>query len=242
MARLDTKSAPAPRRRMSAEDRRVAVISAALSEFAQHGFEGTATDAIASAAGVSQPYLFQLFGSKRELFIATVQEAFARTWSAFETAGEAAKAVDPSAESILHAMGIAYCDLLRDRDLLRCQLHAYAACADDEIRPAVRAGFSELYRRVATLSGAPIEVLDVWFAQGMLMNTIAAIAPDLTDDGENMSLSLLTPIEGATPPSRSSADSAFEAAVAAKVAFKQAVAPLRKSRAGPKPGSGNRTA
>ncbi|MCW5696801.1 MAG: TetR/AcrR family transcriptional regulator [Bauldia sp.] len=186
----------APRRRMSAEDRRVEIVKIAVSEFAARGFEGTATEAIAARAGVSQPYLFQLFGNKRELFIATIREAFSRTWRAFEMAANEARAVDPSAYSILHAMGAAYCDLLADRELLRCQLHAYAASADDEIRAAVRREFSDLYRRVAEVSGAPADILDEWFARGMLMNTIAAIAPDLTHAGEDLSLRDLGPVEG----------------------------------------------
>ena len=46
----------------------------------------------------------------------------------------AARAEDPSTQHILDAMGLAYCDLLRDRELLLCQLQAYAACGDPEIR------------------------------------------------------------------------------------------------------------
>ncbi len=198
MLRDETASAPqpVPRTRMSADERRSSVITAAVTEFAEHGYEGTATESIAVRAGVSQPYLFQLFGNKRELFVATIREVFDRTWRTFEVAADNARAVDPSVENILGAMGGAYCDLLRDRDLLRCQLHAYTACADDGIRAAVRAEFAELYRRIAEVSGADIETLDRWFAHGMLMNTIAAIAPDLTDEGEVLSLSLLTPVEG----------------------------------------------
>jgi AcrR family transcriptional regulator len=185
---------------MSAEDRRAMVVAAAVSEFAGHGFEGTATESIAARAGVSQPYLFQLFGSKRDLFIATMREVFDRTWRAFEAAADAARATDPSVWSILHGMAEAYCDLLEDRDLLLCQLHAYAACADDGIRAAVRAEFAELYRRVGKASGADVETLDGWFARGMLMNTMAAIAPDLTSERDALSLAMLTPIEGGWPP------------------------------------------
>ncbi|MCW5719371.1 MAG: TetR/AcrR family transcriptional regulator [Bauldia sp.] len=233
-------AAPTPRTRMSAEDRRAMVVAAAVSEFSEHGFEGTATEAIATRAGVSQPYLFQLFGSKRDLFIATVREAFTRTWRSFEAAGEAARNVDPSPQAILHAMGEAYCDLLRDRALLRCQLHAYAACADDEIRAAVRAEFSALHRRVAALSGAPAEVLDTWFAHGMLMNTIAAIAPDLTEDGENLTLALLTPVEGPKPRAAIARDKAQAVAEAAARAADKSRAlgrrpVVRKSAAGSRP-------
>jgi AcrR family transcriptional regulator len=194
-----TASAARPRQRLSAEERRELVIAAAVTEFSEHGYEGTATDAIAARAGVSQPYLFQLFGSKKDLFIAAIREAFARTWRAFDKAASEARAVDPSTEAILYAMGGAYCDLLSDRALLRCQLHAYAACSDDEIRAAVRKEYSDLYWRIASISGADAETLDAWFARGMLMNTIAAIAPDLTEEGEDLTLRMLGPVEGRPP-------------------------------------------
>jgi AcrR family transcriptional regulator len=192
-------AAAKPRRRMSAEDRRAQVIAAAITVFAEHGYEGTSTDAIAEQAGVSQPYLFQLFGSKKDLFIASMREVFARTWRVFDSAAAEARTVDPSAENMLNAMGMAYCDLLSDRALLRCQLHAYAACSDNEIRAAVRREYSDLYWRIASITGADAETLDGWFARGMLMNTIAAIAPDLTDEGEDLTLRMLGPVEGQPP-------------------------------------------
>ncbi len=196
---MSPATATKPRQRLSAEERRELVIAAAIGEFAKHGYEGTATDAIAKAAGVSQPYLFQLFGGKKDLFIATMREAFARTWRAFDKAAADVRATDPSTHGILYAMAMAYCDLLRDRELLLIQLHAYAACSDDEIRAAVRREYSDLFWRVAAISGADHEKLDEWFSHGMLMNTIAAIAPDLTDDGENLTLRKLGPIEGKPP-------------------------------------------
>jgi AcrR family transcriptional regulator len=195
-----TASAAKPRRRLSAEERRELVIAAAVTEFSEHGYEGTSTDAIATRAEVSQPYLFQLFGSKKDLFIASMREVFARTWRSFDRAASEARAVDPSAENILAAMADAYCDLLRDRALLRCQLHAYAACGDDDIRAAVRREYSDLYWRIAGISGADAETLDIWFSRGMLLNTIAAIAPDLTEEGETLSLQQLGPVEGRPPP------------------------------------------
>lgn len=198
-----TSTASRPRQRLSAEERRELVVAAAVGEFAKHGYEGTATDAIAKAAGVSQPYLFQLFDGKKGLFIAAMKEAFARTWQAFDRAAADARAVDPSTENILRSMAIAYCDLLRDRELLLVQLHSYAACSDDVIRAAVRREYSDLFWRVAGISGADADKLDEWFSRGMLMNTIAAIAPDLTEDGENLTLRNLGPIEGKPPPRNS---------------------------------------
>ena len=195
-----TATAAKPRQRLSAEERRIQVIAAAIVAFAEHGYEGTATDAIAERAGVSQPYLFQLFGGKKEIFIAAIHEAFAKMWRVFDDAAAEARAKDPSPESVLTAMGSAYCDLLRDRDLLRFQLHAYAAASHDDIRAAVRREYSDLYWRIASISGADADTLDDWFSHGMLMNTIAAIAPDLTEDGENLTLRRLGPVEGKPAP------------------------------------------
>lgn len=184
---------------MPAEERRAIVVSAALTEFAKYGFEGTPTDAIAKRAGVSQPYLFQLFENKKALYIATVREAFGRAWRLFDNAASQARAIDPSPQNILNAMGEAYCDLLSDRELLLSQLHAYAACGDDKIRAVVRREFSDMYWRIASISGADSDTLDSWFSRGMMMNNIAAIAPDLRDKGEELSLRMLTPIEGQMP-------------------------------------------
>ena len=56
--------------RMTAQERRAAVLEAARDHFADHGYHGASTDAIARDAGISQPYLFRLFKTKKDLFIA----------------------------------------------------------------------------------------------------------------------------------------------------------------------------
>ncbi len=173
-----------PTSRLSAGERRDEIVAAAMTEFAQTGYAGTSTEAIARRSGVSQPYLFQLFGTKKELFIAAVRHGFGRTALAFETAARAAREKDPSTDDILFAMGEAYCELLRDRELLLCQLQAYAACGDPEIREAVGDEFIRIYRLVEDLSGADDHALEHWFAMGMLMNTAAAIGPDMAEAGD----------------------------------------------------------
>src|SRR6478609_8369665 len=90
--------------RLTAEERRDAVISAAMVEFAQGGLAGTSTDAIARRAGVSQPYLFQLFGTKKELFIAVIRRCFERTTGVFQVTGRAARARSADPTVILKAM------------------------------------------------------------------------------------------------------------------------------------------
>ena len=51
--------------RLTAEERRDEIVAAASIEFAATGYAGTSTEVIARRAGVSQPYLFQLSGTKK---------------------------------------------------------------------------------------------------------------------------------------------------------------------------------
>src|SRR5664280_2517852 len=124
-----------PAHRLTAEERRDDVVAAAAIEFAAAGYSGTSTDAIARRAGVSQPYLFQLFGTKKELFITAVRDCFLRTRLAFEEAGKSAADGGADPAKTLEAMGHSYIRLLMgNSNVLRLQLQAYAACVDDEIR------------------------------------------------------------------------------------------------------------
>lgn len=162
--------------RLNAEERKESVIAEATREFAAHGFAGTSTMAIAKRVGVSQPYLFQLFGTKKDLFIEAVHDCFGRVRGRFESVGRAAKAQSDDPIFILHAMGEEYCDMLRDRDMLRLQMQAYAAASDDpDIRRVVRAEWTALYDSVAATSGADEDEIHFWFAEGMLMNVAAIV-------------------------------------------------------------------
>jgi AcrR family transcriptional regulator len=160
--------------RQTADERRDAIIVAALHAFAEGGYSGTSTETIARAVGVSQPYLFQLFGTKRELFLAVVRHGFQRTRLVFHEAARRGPE-DDQACSILDLMGTAYMRLLDDRDLLRVQLQAYAACGDEDVRVVVREEFTELYASVKRDSAASNEEIHRFFAEGMLLNVAAAL-------------------------------------------------------------------
>lgn len=161
--------------RQTAQERKESIVAAATREFAAHGYAGTSTQDIANRVGVSQPYLFQLFGTKREIFIAAIQECFRRVTARFESVAREARKTSDDPVDLLHAMGVAYCDLLADRDMLRLQLQAYAACDDPEIQRVVRSEWTALYDSVARVSGADADALHHWFAEGMLMNVAAAV-------------------------------------------------------------------
>jgi AcrR family transcriptional regulator len=155
---------------MNADDRRYQVIDAALIEFAESGLAGTSTEAIAVRAGISQPYLFKMFGTKRDLFIAASQRCFDNVTERFSEVSQGL-----AGDDALMAMGESYRGLIADRASLMGQLQMYAACNDPEVRDVARAGFRTLYGFVARVSGAAPELLLEFFARGMLCNVSAAL-------------------------------------------------------------------
>ena len=164
-------STPPPvRPRMSAADRRDALIRAAVPAFADGGLHGTAVSTITDAVGVTQPYAFSLFKTKKGLFLAAVEHGFDRVEETFRGAADGAAAGER-----LAAMGQAYVGLLEDRALLRLQLQAYAASGDDDVRAVVHRRYGRLYALVRELSGAGPEDLRRFFGDGMLLNVAAAV-------------------------------------------------------------------
>jgi AcrR family transcriptional regulator len=160
---------------MSAEERREAILEAAAEEFALGGLHGASTDAIARRAGISQPYLFRLFGTKKDLYIATGQRCLRRTLETFQRAAEGKRG-----EEALRAIGEAYGELLAsDPTMLQLQLQGYAAaCADPDVRAVVKDGYGDLVAYAERVSGAGPAVVSRFFARGMLLNVIAAMGLD----------------------------------------------------------------
>src|ERR1700742_4471714 len=107
---MATTSPKTTRQRVPAAERRDALIQAAMHEFAQSGYHGTPVDRIARSVGVAQPYVFSLFGSKRELFIAAVERSFHRVAEMFRRAAAEydAGCAPVDCEDVLQAMGRAY--------------------------------------------------------------------------------------------------------------------------------------
>ncbi len=185
MAAVSSASEKASRQRVPASERRNALIEAAVHEFAHGGLHGTPVDRIARRVGVAQPYVFSLFGSKRELFLAAVERGFELIAESFT---EAAEAFDPAIAlpdtDVLTAMGNRYVELLEThRDYLMLQHQAYAACDDGVIRARVRACYAGLVAHVERLSGADSERLDDFFRYGMWLNVAAAMGVEDLSSG-----------------------------------------------------------
>ena len=157
--------------RKSQAERREEILDAALQEFAEHGYHGGSTEGIARRAGISQPYVFRLFGTKQELFKAVVARCFRETLEMFQRAAEGKRG-----KEALDAMGNAYVErLLTDRKRLQLQMQAYAACDDPEICAVVRAGYGDLVAYVERVSGLERQIVSMFFAQGMLLNVFASM-------------------------------------------------------------------
>jgi len=157
--------------RHTAEERREEIIHAAVMRFGQTGLHGTSTETIARDVGVSQPYLFRLFGTKKELFIAAVRWGFEHTIVEFREAGEAGA----DHHDAFRRMGKAYEQLIADGRVLGIQLQAYASTDDPEIQAVVEACFGQLVTEIVRHTDASPQQLAVFLGRGMLMNVASSM-------------------------------------------------------------------
>ena len=135
---------------MSADERREQVLGAATCAFARSGYAGTSTDHVAREAGVSQPYVVRMFGTKLDLFLAVFARSTDRIKAAF--GGVLAQGpFDPENDEDWARLGAAYTDLLTDRDMLLVMMHGFAAGVSR--RSAGRVGAA--WARSTSWSAAP---------------------------------------------------------------------------------------
>jgi AcrR family transcriptional regulator len=132
--------------RLSAAERREAILDAAVAEIAISGFAGATTADIARRAGISQPYIFRFFPTKKALSLAVVERCWGRLHRDLD-------AVVPLAgESRLMALAKAYVERLSERRTeLMVVLHAYASAEDAEIAAAMRHHLARMFRHVIYL-------------------------------------------------------------------------------------------
>jgi AcrR family transcriptional regulator len=156
----------------TADERREDVLRTAMKVVGPRGLYGTSTMDVAAAAGISQAYLFRLFPTKTELFVAVLGRSFQRIQGTMADAAANARA---EGRPVRDAMAEAYTDLLRDPEVLLTQLQGQAAASEPAVRDALRHGFRMLYEMVEReWPASPVEV-QAFFAHGMLCNVIAAM-------------------------------------------------------------------
>ncbi|WP_205754256.1 MULTISPECIES: TetR/AcrR family transcriptional regulator [Arthrobacter] len=180
--------------RIPAARRRELILEAATGVFAERGYAGSTTDQVAKAAGISQPYVVRMFGTKEALFLEALDRAHGKLLSAFRSviaaydAGELAEQLgqlDPDQgnarpQQLKQLMAIAYADLVEDRGILMMLMQAFVAGHEPAIGARAREGFLDIYRLVRDEAGLPPEAARDFLAQGMLMNTLIGIRlPDI---------------------------------------------------------------
>jgi AcrR family transcriptional regulator len=137
----------ATRLRLSAEERRAAVLECACHVFAKGGYQGATTAEIARGAGVTEPILYRHFASKRDLYLACLSEA----WTECRAMWEAAIAEEPDPSFWMGAMGRSYLSAKDKRGhVATLWVQALTDASDDpEIRRFVKRHMREVHRFVA---------------------------------------------------------------------------------------------
>jgi AcrR family transcriptional regulator len=86
----------APRKRLSGEERRAAILESALAVFAERGYHASSIDDIAREGGISKALIYEHFSSKQQLYAELIQQhadlLFERIAGAIEQAGSAGAA------------------------------------------------------------------------------------------------------------------------------------------------------
>ena len=187
MSSVSTTAAPrlvptasAPQTRMRSADRRELILEAATAVFGELGYGGATTDKVAKAAGVSQPYVVRMFGTKEQLFLDVLRRALDRLLGVFRA--ELANGPGTAEVPLSHRLGQAYAELLRDRGILLSLMHAFVMGSDPVIGKAARAGWLEVYGFLRREAGFSAEEVQDFLAHGMLLNTLVGLR--MSDDYE----------------------------------------------------------
>lgn len=185
-------------RRMSRDERREQILDAAMRVFADGGYAGTSTDQVARAAGVSQPYVVRLFGTKRDLFLALFERVGARILTAFEAV--------PAGPHAAKELGDAYVRLLDDRDVLRVLMHGFVAGSDPEIGRSARTILARVFYLYRERTGGTSADARDFAARGMLINVLLAAGAVENAANEPAVADLLSCVVGADLAARMTAE------------------------------------
>ena len=158
-----------PVHRMKSEDRRELILEAATGVFGQYGYYGATTDQIARAAGVSQPYVVRMFGTKERLFIEVTERALAFILRSFRAV------LAEGTHELSRRLGSAYVELLRQRGLLLSLMHSFVLGGDPVIGPRARQGFLEVYAFLRDEAGFGPDEANRFLEGGMLLNTLVGL-------------------------------------------------------------------
>ncbi|MDT9687308.1 TetR/AcrR family transcriptional regulator [Streptomyces sp. P9(2023)] len=165
---------PAAGTSTKSDERRQAIMAAAVDCFAQKGFYGTTTHEIAEWVGISQPYLYRLYPNKQALFAAAVDHVSVVMTETLVAHSPAPDGARPTPEAALDAARGAYAALVADRNVLRFLMHANCAAGEPLVAQAVRRCYAKQVETVRQLLGDD-EAVRRWFGAGMLDNVVAVL-------------------------------------------------------------------
>ena len=133
----------ATRPRLAAIERRAAVLDAACRIFSKGSYRGTTTAEIARESGVTEPILYRHFSSKRELYLACLDQAWERMRSSWEAAIEA----DPDPTNWMPTMARSFFEHKEQKVVLsNLWIQALAEASEDpEIRKHLRRHLKEVH-------------------------------------------------------------------------------------------------
>ena len=167
--------------RKTAPERRESILRAAAEVFGRRGYVGATTDLIAKAAGISQPYVVRLFGTKEALFLTVLQNAKDELLAEFRAGLAEARAADAATEGVLASLGDRYVELARDRGVHLSLLQAFVQGTDPVIGAAARAGYLEIWRFLREEAGLDDEQAGAFLGRGMLLSVLLAVDMPVLD-------------------------------------------------------------
>lgn len=133
--------------RLPAPERRAAVLGCACKVFSRGSYHGTTTAEIARAAGVTEPILYRHFDSKRDLYLACLDE----TWAELRDLWDDAVAAEPDPANRVRAMAQTFFRSERNRAVIsNLWVQALSESGlDDNIRRYMRRHMREVHAYVA---------------------------------------------------------------------------------------------
>jgi TetR/AcrR family transcriptional regulator len=186
--------------RMKAADRRERILQAAAEVFGRRGYVGATTDQVARAAGISQPYVVRLFGTKEALFLAVLDNAKNELLAAFRSGVAEGRADGADTERLLGLLGDRYVELARDRGVHLALLQAFVQGADPVVGAAARAGYLEIWRMLREEAGLTVEEGRDFLGRGMLLSVLLAVDMPVLDSGDPDAHELLLAVCGPNLP------------------------------------------
>jgi AcrR family transcriptional regulator len=163
--------------RMRAEDRRELILAAATRVFGDFGYVGATTSQVAKAAGVSQPYVVRMFGTKEKLFVEVLGRALDRLLVVFREV-----LAEESDVPLGRRFGLAYVNLVSEPGLLLSLMHGFVLGSDPVVGVAARCGFMEVYSFLRDEAGFAPDEVQSFLAGGMMVNTMVGLR--MTDEYE----------------------------------------------------------